>query len=170
MDGEWPIGCLRAIGGFFAGTSGIRRVWEEESFQASALLSARWLVLAVAWWCGITGGVTGWPDGKLVSIAADTLGASLGTATAGTLATEVIVVLAKLLLEGKRQKDQDKRQKDQEQLDKIREEVRQEFREEVRQVVREETREDTRDRETRVRQLEELLEKNGIEVPPNPSS
>ena len=80
------------------------------------------------------------------------------------------MVLAKLLLEGKRQKDQDKRQKDQEQLDKIREEARQEFREEVRQVVREETREDTRDRETRVRQLEELLEKNGIEVPPDPSN
>ena len=65
------------------------------------------------------------------------------------------MALAKLLLEGKRQRDQER-------LEKIREK----FREEVREIVREEAQERNQDTTTRVRQLEELLRENGIEVPP----
>lgn len=68
------------------------------------------------------------------------------------------MALAKLLLEGKRQRDQER-------LEKIRERFREEVREIVR-VVQEETQERNRDTTTRVHRLEELLRKNGIEVPP----
>ena len=120
-------------------------------------------MLSSTWWCGSTRGVTGWPDGEPVSIAADTSGASLGTAAVATLATAAIVVLAKYLLEGRRRRDKEK-------LEKILERYDKETREMVIEIMKSMGREpaDIAD-QSWISQLEDALRANGIDVPPDPN-
>ena len=145
--------------------SGVGAVWREEGIRATLLLSVRWLVAATLLWCLVSEYATGWPEGVLITVVSDSLGAILGTTTVGTLVVEAIVVLAKLVLENTRRKhreEDERRQRERLMLTETEAHRR-------RQRARDErTERRAREREQeRIRQLEELLRDHNIEIPPD---
>ena len=99
------LNCLKRAGLIVARVSGVMALWEEVGAEATLLLSARWLVASTAGWVWYSACADDWPEGAAITVASDTLGAILGTAAVGTLSMEVIVVLVKLIMDGKRERD-----------------------------------------------------------------
>ena len=118
---------LKRVGLLIARVSGVEALWEEAGAQATLLLSARWLIASATGWVWYTVCVTGWPEGVLITVASDTLGAVLGTTAVGTLVMEAIVVLVKLIMDGARKQARQEAQQAREEARQAREEARQEL-------------------------------------------